>query len=203
MSNTDIATEISEQVLTRVCHDVIGNIGAVANAVELLEEGDLDFLDDIKSILKTSSGVLSARLKFFRLAFGLSNANLTDMQFINKTASDYLSTIGNRNFPIELNVVGYPEKLARPVLLGIMIAADTMIKGGSITVEEQGNQLYITVKGNVNPSADKIRALQEYIANDMPPQAQFAPVAYLKEILKNSGYSLDMHENGNLELIIK
>lgn len=203
MSNTDIATEISEQVLTRVCHDVIGNIGAVANAVELLEEGDLDFLDDIKSILKTSSGVLSARLKFFRLAFGLSNANLTDMQFINKTASDYLSTIGNRNFPIELNVVGYPEKLARPVLLGIMIAADTMIKGGSITVEEQGNQLYITAKGNVNPSADKIRALQEYIANDMPPQAQFAPVAYLKEILKNSGYSLDMHENGNLELIIK
>ena len=203
MSNTDIATEISEQVLTRVCHDVIGNIGAVANAVELLEEGDLDFLDDIKSILKTSSGVLSARLKFFRLAFGLSNANLTDMQFINKTASDYLSTIGNRNFPIELNVVGYPEKLARSVLLGIMIAADTMIKGGSITVEEQGNQLYITAKGNVNPSADKIRALQEYIANDMPPQAQFAPVAYLKEILKNSGYSLDMHENGNLELIIK
>lgn len=203
MSNTDIATEISEQVLTRVCHDVIGNIGAVANAVELLEEGDLDFLDDIKSILKTSSGVLSARLKFFRLAFGLSNANLTDMQFINKTASDYLSTIGNRNFPIELNVVGYPEKLARPILLGIMIAADTMIKGGSITVEEQGNQLYITAKGNVNPSADKIRALQEYIANDMPPQAQFAPVAYLKEILKNSGYSLDMHENGNLELIIK
>ena len=203
MSNTDIATEISEQVLTRVCHDVIGNIGAVANAVELLEEGDLDFLDDIKSILKTSSGVLSARLKFFRLAFGLSNANLTDMQFINKTARDYLSTIGNRNFPIELNVVGYPEKLARPILLGIMIAADTMIKGGSITVEEQGNQLYITAKGNVNPSADKIRALQEYIANDMPPQAQFAPVAYLKEILKNSGYSLDMHENGNLELIIK
>lgn len=203
MSNTDIAAEISEQVLTRVCHDVIGNIGAVANAVELLEEGDLDFLDDIKSILKTSSGVLSARLKFFRLAFGLSNANLTDMQFINKTASDYLSTIGNRNFPIELNVVGYPEKLARPVLLGIMITADTMIKGGSITVEEQGNQLYITAKGNVNPSADKIRALQEYIANDMPPQAQFAPVAYLKEILKNSGYSLDMHENGNLELIIK
>ena len=203
MSNTDIAAEISEQVLTRVCHDVIGNIGAVANAVELLEEGDLDFLDDIKSILKTSSGVLSARLKFFRLAFGLSNANLTDMQFINKTASDYLSTIGNRNFPIELNAVGYPEKLARPVLLGIMIAADTMIKGGSITVEEQGNQLYITAKGNVNPSADKIRALQEYIANDMPPQAQFAPVAYLKEILKNSGYSLDMHENGNLELIIK
>ena len=46
---------ITELVCTRISHDIIGNIGAVANAVELLEEGDLDFLDDIKSILKNSS----------------------------------------------------------------------------------------------------------------------------------------------------
>ena len=53
---------VSELICTRISHDLIGNIGAVSNAVELLEEGDMDFLDDIKSILKTSSGVLSARL---------------------------------------------------------------------------------------------------------------------------------------------
>lgn len=88
---------ISELVLTRVCHDIIGNIGAVSNAVELLEEGDTDFLEDIQSILKTSSGVLSARLKFFRLAFGLRNANLADKENVLKTVRDYLLTIGSRS----------------------------------------------------------------------------------------------------------
>lgn len=76
MNNILSETELAELICTRISHDVIGNVGAVANAVELLEEGDMDFLDDIRSILKISSSVLSARLKFFRLAFGLTNANL-------------------------------------------------------------------------------------------------------------------------------
>lgn len=203
MNNTNNATEISEQVLTRVCHDVIGNIGAVANAVELLEEGDLDFLEDIKSILKTSSSVLSARLKFFRLAFGLSNANLSDAMLVAKTAREYLMTIGNKNFPIELDMPLLSEKFARSALLAIMIAADTMIKGGVIKLEEQNNQLYIMAKGNVPASAEKLKSLRECIELECEPQAQFAAVAFLKEILKDLGYGLHMSESNNLELIIK
>ena len=84
---------ISELICTRISHDLIGNIGAVANAVELLEEGDMDFLDDIRSILKVSSQVLAARLKFFRMAFGLENANLEDASLVRKTTADYLKTI--------------------------------------------------------------------------------------------------------------
>ena len=47
--------QLSELICTRISHDLIGNIGAVGNAVELLEDGDMDFLDDIKSILQISS----------------------------------------------------------------------------------------------------------------------------------------------------
>ena len=43
------ATKLSQIICTRISHDLIGNIGAVSNAVELLEEGDMDFMDDIKS----------------------------------------------------------------------------------------------------------------------------------------------------------
>ena len=45
---------ITELVCTRVSHDLIGNIGALGNAVELLEDGDNDFLPEIKSMLKIS-----------------------------------------------------------------------------------------------------------------------------------------------------
>ena len=94
---------VSELICTRLIHDIIGNIGAVANAVELLEDGDLDFIDDIKSILSVSSKTLSARLKFFRMTFGLNNANLENNEIVIKTAQDYLLTLGNKDFPINLN----------------------------------------------------------------------------------------------------
>ena len=48
---------VSELICTRLSHDIVGNIGAVANAVELLEEDDMDFVTNValectKEILK-------------------------------------------------------------------------------------------------------------------------------------------------------
>lgn len=37
------SSALSEIICTRISHDLIGNIGAVSNAVELLEDGDMDF----------------------------------------------------------------------------------------------------------------------------------------------------------------
>ena len=53
---------ISEIVATRLSHDLIGNIGAVANAVELLNEGDEDDREGIGNILSFGSKVLRRRL---------------------------------------------------------------------------------------------------------------------------------------------
>ena len=88
-------TKLAEVISTRISHDLIGNIGAIGNAVELLEEGDMDFLSDIKNILKISSSVLSNRLKFFRMAFGLENSNIEDAIQVEKVSQAYIKTIGS------------------------------------------------------------------------------------------------------------
>ena len=58
-------TFLAEIIATRLSPDLIGNIGAVSNAVELLNEGDEQDLEDVNNILNFSSKVLSKRLKFF------------------------------------------------------------------------------------------------------------------------------------------
>ena len=68
MLNQNFFAELSELICTRISHDLIGNIGAVANAVELMDE-DPEALDDAKPILSVSSKVLTARLKFFLFCF--------------------------------------------------------------------------------------------------------------------------------------
>ncbi len=167
---------LTELVCTRLSHDIVGNVGAVANAVELLEEGDMDFLDDIKSILKTSSSVLSARMRFFRMAFGVENANLEKADVLEKTIRDYLATIGNRNYPIEFNFSLNTFAFARPLLLAVMIVADMLVRGGRITVAEQEQKLWIASEGTTPPSADKMKQLKDIFSGDLQEaNAQLAP----------------------------
>ena len=196
-------TKVTELVCTRISHDIIGNIGAVANAVELLEEGDMDFIDDIKSILKVSSSVLGARQKFFRLAFGLENANLENLLLVQKTTEEYLLTLGNRNYPIELQMKYQNPQFSRPAMLGVMILADTIIKGGWIKVEEKNGKLYVASHSNAEPSKEKAAGIKEICSGGKKDDnAQYAPIYYLKEILSFSGYDLVFVEDGLLGLII-
>ena len=129
MLNQNFFAELSELICTRISHDLIGNIGAVANAVELMDE-DPEALDDAKPILSVSSKVLTARLKFFRLAFGLNNTGIkTTAEVINPT-EEYVATIGSRTSPIKLNFNLSTPALYKIVMLGVMTMADVFIRGG-------------------------------------------------------------------------
>lgn len=204
MDNILSETELAELICTRISHDVIGNVGAVSNAVELLEEGDLDFLDDIRSILKVSSSVLSSRLKFFRLAFGLSNANLTDFEQIKTVADNYLQTLGNRNYPLSLELELHSTAFARQVLVAIMIAADTLVKGGKIEAREVGGRLVVITRCETPPSEEKIKNIKMVLSGSYPDNiAQYAPVFYLKSRLISLKQTMNLIEKPTFGLMIE
>ncbi len=176
---------ITQLVCTRLSHDIIGNIGAVANAVELLEEGDMDFIDDIKSILKTSSVNLSSRLKFFRMAFGLANSNLDDLNLVKETAQNYLSTLGNKDFPIKLDfAVSNPAK-RKAALLMIMVLADILLRGGTLKVYEAPQGLIAETSAANRVSTDKLAHIQNVIQSGIvEPDAGLAPLIALMDAHK-------------------
>lgn len=204
MSGILTQTELAELICTRMSHDVIGNIGAVFNAVELLEEGDMEFLDDIRSILKGSSVVLSARLKFFRMAFGLSNANLEDVATLHSITENYLQTLGNKNYPISLALELHTSRFSRAAMVAIMILADTLIKGGQIEAREVGEKLVVIINTATPPSAEKIKNIKLVLSGNRPENnlAQYAPVFYLQELLKPQREPLALIEEPTLGLII-
>lgn len=197
------ALDISELITTRISHDIIGNIGAVANAVELLEEGDMDFLDDIRSILKTSSAVLSARLKFFRMVFGVNTASFEDKSMVEKTIRDYLKTLGNQNFPIELVLENYSPKYTRILMLSVMIMADVVIKGAKISAAEVANKLYVNVCSVTKLSEPKVEVIKNLLSGAECEAAQFAPVCCLKEVLKSSNLGIAVSDREGLTFEIE
>ena len=184
-------SRICELICTRISHDIVGNIGAVANAVELLEDGDLDFIDDIKSILKTSSQTLTARMKFFRLAFGLGNTGFTDNEIVIKTTQDYLHTLGNKDYPVSLRM-NVCENNQRSAMLMIMAMADILIRGGEISVFEQNNRLICNIDSSLKISSDKLEKIYNTV-NGMsePDDAAMAPIWFLKEQDHNRKINLE------------
>lgn len=193
---------ISELIHTRISHDIIGNVGAVANAVELLEEGDTDFLDDITSILKASSFSLSSRLKFFRLAFGTSNSNLEQYDLVSLIVKDYLKTIGSQGSVVDFSIDTRDAFYTKLALLCVMIAGDTMIKGGKIEIVQTGNKLEVNSFNN-GLVADKVFIIKEVLQgniNDLLPQ--YAPILYLKHIVDNENLNIVLAKDDTLHFSI-
>lgn len=175
---------ITELVCTRVSHDLIGNIGALGNAVELLEDGDNDFLPEIKSMLKISFGVLSARLKFFRMAFGRTNANLENPKIVSQTCADYIKTL-NPHHPIELDItpVDGQSGLNRALMLAVMTAADVIIKGGKITLSADSRRITARAESPFPLAQTKIQDMQTILNNKLPDNLpQYAPLFALREM---------------------
>ncbi len=199
------ATKLSQIICTRISHDLIGNIGAVSNAVELLEEGDMDFMDDIKSILQVSSEVLSSRLKFFRMAYGLDNSNISNQDMIKEVSEKYLKSIGNqKDYPVKLNMsLQNADSYGRMSMLGIMVMSDIIIKGGEITVSAVDKLKIRLVSPNALSSERKMNILSINQGTLPENLAQYAPMICLQTIAEEKGKNIQFRETEGLELIIE
>jgi len=77
MSNlpTLSALDLAALLASRICHDIISPVGALANGLEVLEEDQGEEMREFAMDLITKSAKsASAKLKFSRLAFGASGS---------------------------------------------------------------------------------------------------------------------------------
>lgn len=181
---------IAELICTRISHDVMGSIGAVGNASELLEDGDMDFMDDIKSILRTSFENLSSRMKFFRLAFGLDNTNLENAELVEKTAKDYVATIGNKDYPIILQWRDVAPQNVKSALLMLMIMADLILRGGKLDITQKNEFIVAGVAKEIKFSQDKWQRLGNILQNKEEMDANTAPLGALIEAVGSESIHL-------------
>src|SRR5512142_3275994 len=67
--------EFSAFLVSRVCHDLVGPLGAVVNGLEVLEdERDAAMRADALKIVTSSAAQALARLQFMRIAFGAAGS---------------------------------------------------------------------------------------------------------------------------------
>src|SRR5258708_19826022 len=72
--------QFAELMAARLCHDLVGPIGAVANGVELLTDGGSGDAE-VTGLIAVSARQATRRLQWFRVAFGSASGLPTSAMF--------------------------------------------------------------------------------------------------------------------------
>ena len=128
--------DLAAMMCSRVCHDVIGPVGAINNGIEVLEdEQSVDMRDFALDLIKKSARQAAAKLQFARLAFGAGSAtggtmSLAEVEEVARgfIESDKMSLVWSAPAAIL-------DKNQVKLLANLLIIASTTIpRGGTISV---------------------------------------------------------------------
>src|SRR5229473_8164214 len=135
------ALDLAALLCSRVCHDLISPTGAIVNGLEVLDEKDSDPESRIFALdlIRKSARTASARLQFCRLAFGAAGSasaqiDLGDAHGMARALIEDDKTQLAWNLPRML----LPKNRVKLLLNMLIIASQTIPRGGTITVDPIG-----------------------------------------------------------------
>lgn len=180
-----------ELLCARLCHDLAGPIAGAAAGVELLADGDVPAADDVE-LLSASIAAAASHLKFLRAALGhgttpVSPAELRDL------AQAILPAGGAIGLDwIEEGHGDWPRAWARLVLNLIMVARDSLTRGGriSITLRPQPPRVSLEAEGPALASAEMLTPLYDGDVQSLTPRS--AQVYYIRRLAEEVGAAIDV-----------
>lgn len=129
-------------IASRICHDLVSPLGAIANGLELLQLSGIQESPEL-TLIKTSAANATARMRLFRLAFGQADTGqITRAQDI----GDILDAVhaGGR-ITLDLHLPeDMPRAVAQVLLLTILCVEQAMPYGGRLSVAPHGEGWQIT-----------------------------------------------------------
>ena len=129
--------EFSTFLVSRVCHDLVGPLGAVVNGLEVLEdERDAAMRADALKIVTSSAASALARLQFMRIAFGAAGSAGAELDLgeVGRLIGGQLSS-GKVVLHWEAPHINWPKDWAKLIMNAAVIAADCLPRGGTLRIE--------------------------------------------------------------------
>ncbi|MAF95761.1 MAG: hypothetical protein CMM60_08420 [Rhodospirillaceae bacterium] len=192
---------VAQLLSSRLCHDLVGPIGAVNTGLELLQEG---FDDDGKALglVADSAGVASRRLSFFRFAFGLGGGDKgkSTLSQARDLAVGFLSGgkvgldwPGDTDAPLQAPAV-------KVILNMVLMASESLPRGGAVGIDfavlDEGLGVAVTATGDDARLREDLRsALAEgAVAEDLTARNVHG---YFAQCLARDSGALIEHSRGS------
>ncbi|MBA4172881.1 MAG: hypothetical protein C0511_09570 [Hyphomicrobium sp.] len=132
--------ELAALISSKICHDVIGPVGAIYNGLEILDEDDdQDAKNYALDVIRNVTEQASARLQFARFAFGAAGSAgaMIDLSTAEQISRGF---IGQGKHKLAWRgIPGYMGKDKVKLLLNLVASAITALpRGGEIDVAMGG-----------------------------------------------------------------
>ncbi len=131
--------DIAALMCSKICHDLISPVGALANGIEVLaEDDDADMREHAIALIDASARQASAKLQFARLAFGAagSASDMIELGQAESVARGFFEA-GKIKLDWQAPPIALPKPMVRLLLNMLVLAADCIPRGGSLTIESE------------------------------------------------------------------
>jgi histidine phosphotransferase ChpT len=164
--------ELAALISSKICHDVIGPVGAIYNGLEILaEDDDEEAKAYAMTVIRNVTEQASARLQFARFAFGAAGSAgaLIDLTTAEQISRGFLGQ-GKHNL-LWRGLPGHMVKDKVKLLLNLVASAVTALpRGGDIEVNIAGtNEQPTFVIACRGTGARPPQHLGEFVAGVAPP----------------------------------
>jgi histidine phosphotransferase ChpT len=128
--------EFSALMVSRVCHDLVGPMGAVINGLEVLEdERDPAMREDAIKLVSSSAAQALARIQFMRIAFGAAGSAGAELDLgeIGRLIAGLLDG-GKVKLDWQAPQAYWAKDWAKLLMNAALLGADSLPRGGMVTV---------------------------------------------------------------------
>jgi histidine phosphotransferase ChpT len=197
--------DLAALLCSRVCHDVISPVGAIANGLELYDDPEMDAetrqtaLDMVRSSARTAS----AKLKFCRIAFGAAGSAgaSIDMGEAGEMAKGF---VGSEKVKLDWQAPreNRPKQQVKLVLNMLLMAMAAVPRGGLVTISVEGDVFTARAQGDRAKVPEAIAQVVDGTADLNLLDARLVQVYYARLLAQSAGLTLSMAMDGE-DVVVK
>lgn len=151
MTDIRLHPRVLELLASRICHDLVSPVGAIANGMELLEELGEDGEEESIKLISNSTAEASTRLKCFRLCYGAAGSDRNiGFDEVHTVFQEWLKASRVKLDWQKPSLPSVPKGFTKTLLLILMLAEECAHGDGTIRVsgmaDGQGVEIIITGK---------------------------------------------------------
>ncbi len=138
--------DLMAMVASRICHDLIGPIGAIVNGLELMDMAGGGATGPERELISDSADSASARLRFFRIAFGAAGSQVIG-------GADIETLLGQTGRDSRIQVKwqpsgSHPRSAVKLAFLSLLCCEAALPRGGQAHVIEADGAWTVAASGD-------------------------------------------------------